>query len=405
MQLKLLNFHKILSNFATNIVGAFVALIIYQACGSFVYSFLWLVGDHSLRVIYNISFYKFYTRYPQLALALRVVPVLVSTLSILLLDVNLILGIILILFFHPMTIAFKELPMEITFNYSSLDKGTSSTGISRMFEQLGVVIALIMGGLFLDYLERYIVIIIAVASYLISVVPLLIYYFRQRKSTYFNKEAISNAATGYSNIVIKQQMKKRTIKKLVFNYAVIYFIFAVFDSLMNITMLYMFYSGSEAYSYAGYIQAAFYGFFGFGGYVAGVLDEKKDTTKLVCIFSILAGVVAALVPLVIKNIVLCVAAFAVIGFLYAFTSLFCYSRMMPRARIMGCSNLALWGRTAGCHISMVMMDLVCLPGSFMFIPAFIVMGVFFASSAFFIPRNEEKTREFLVDYLQNNNLY
>ena len=129
------------------------------------------------------SFYKFYTKYPQLALALRVVPVLVSTLSVLLLDVNLTLGIVLILFFHPMTIAFKELPMEITFNYSSIDKGASSTGISRMFEQLGVVIALIMGGLFLDYLARYVVIIIAVASYLISVVPLLIYYFKQRKST------------------------------------------------------------------------------------------------------------------------------------------------------------------------------------------------------------------------------
>ena len=378
MQLKLLNFHKILSNF---------------------------VGDHSLRVVYNISFYKFYTKYPQLALALRVVPVLVSTLSVLLLDVNLTLGIVLILFFHPMTIAFKELPMEITFNYSSIDKGASSTGISRMFEQLGVVIALIMGGLFLDYLARYVVIIIAVASYLISVVPLLIYYFKQRKSTYFNKEATSNAATGYKNIVIKQQMKKRVIRKLVFKYSLIYFIFAVFDSLMNITMLYMFYSGSEAYSYAGYIQAAFYGFFGLGGYIAGVLDEKKDITKIMCIACVVAGIVAGCVPLVITNIVLCVLAFAIIGFLYAFVSLFCYSRMMPRARIMGCSNLALWGRTAGCHISMVMMDLICLPATFMFVPAFIIMGVFFASSSIFIPRNEEKTREFLVDYLENNNLY
>ena len=106
MQLKLLNFHKILSSFATNIVGAFVALIIYQACGSFTYSFLWLVGDHTLRIIYNACLYKFYTKYPQLALLLRIVPILISTLSVLLLDVSLIAGVLLILFFHPMTISY-----------------------------------------------------------------------------------------------------------------------------------------------------------------------------------------------------------------------------------------------------------------------------------------------------------
>jgi len=41
----------------------------------------------------------------------------------------------------------------------------------------------------------------------------------------------------------------------------------------------------------------------------------------------------------------------------------------------------------------------------MFIPAFIVTGAIFASCAYFIPKNEETTREMLVDYLQNNKLY
>ena len=44
-------------------------------------------------------------------------------------------------------------------------------------------------------------------------------------------------------------------------------------------------------------------------------------------------------------------------------------------------------------------------GPFMFIPAFIVTGAIFASCAYFIPKNEETTREMLVDYLQNNKLY
>ncbi len=405
MQLKLLNFHKILSSFATNIVGAFVALIIYQACGSFTYSFLWLVGDHLLRIIYNTCLYKFYTKFPQLALLLRLVPILISTLSVLLLDVNLIAGVLLILFFHPMTISFKELPMEITFNYSTVDKGASSTGVSRVFEYVGNVVAIIMGGLFLDYLERYIVIIIAVACYLISVIPLVIYYVKQKNTSYFNSEATSNAEQGYKNIVIKQKMKKRTIKKLVLKYSFIYFVFAVFDSLMNISMLYMFYTGSEAYSYAGYIQAAFYGFYGIGSLVAGVIDEKKDINVITYIFCILAGISVLFIPLVISNIFVSVLLYSLIGFFYSFVSLFVYSRMMPKARIMGCSNLALYGRVTGCHSSMVMMDAICIAGSVMFIPAFVVIAVFFASTAIFAPINEEKTRELVVDYLQNNNLY
>ena len=405
MQLKLLNFHKILSSFATNIVGAFVALIIYQACGSFTYSFLWLVGDHTLRIIYNACLYKFYTKYPQLALLLRIVPILISTLSVLLLDVSLIAGVLLILFFHPMTISFKELPMEITLNYSTVDKGTSSTGISRVFEYVGNVVAIIMGGLFLDYLARYIVIIIAIVCYLISVVPLVIYYIKQKSDKYFNKEATSNAEQGYKNIIIKQKMKKRTIKKLVLKYAFIYFVFAVFDSLMNISMLYLFYTGSEAYSFAGYIQAAFYGFYGLGSFVAGMIDEKKDINIITYIFCVLGGLSVLLIPLVMANIILTIVVFAFIGFFYSFISLFVYSRMMPKARIMGCSNLALYGRVTGCHTSMVMMDLICVAGSVMFIPAFIVTAVFFASTAIFTPVNEEKTRELVVDYLQNNNLY
>ena len=38
-------------------------------------------------------------------------------------------------------------------------------------------------------------------------------------------------------------------------------------------------------------------------------------------------------------------------------------------------------------------------------PAFFVTGGIFGSCAFFIPKNEESTREMLVDYLQNNKLY
>ena len=39
-QLKLLNFHKMIANFANNLVGAFVPLIIYQATNNLMLSIL-----------------------------------------------------------------------------------------------------------------------------------------------------------------------------------------------------------------------------------------------------------------------------------------------------------------------------------------------------------------------------
>ena len=52
-QLKLLNFHKMIANFANNLVGAFVPLIIYQATGSLMYSILYLVANNILRLLFE----------------------------------------------------------------------------------------------------------------------------------------------------------------------------------------------------------------------------------------------------------------------------------------------------------------------------------------------------------------
>ena len=65
--------------------------------------------------------------------------------------------------------------------------------MTRVFEQLGSIIAVVAGGLFLDYLETYVLIIVAMSIYIISTIPLLIFYIRSRKNKGFNKELVSNA--------------------------------------------------------------------------------------------------------------------------------------------------------------------------------------------------------------------
>ncbi len=406
MQLKLLNFHKIFSQFASNIVGAFLALIIYKSTHNFSYAFLFLALNMTLRIFFSQIFLKQMEKKPQVFLFIRTFPFLAYSLSIILLDTQMIvLGIILSALFHSLAVAFKDLPMELTYNYASYGKGSSSNGFSRLLEYTGVIAAIILGGLFLDNLPKWIVAVIACVCYLISVIPLLIYYFRQKNEKTFNKDATSNAVESFKDIKIKQHQQKVITKKLLLRYFGIYFAFCVLDALMNLFSLYLFKVSAESYTFTAYIQASFYASFGLGNFIAGKLDEKIDITKIVCICCIASGALVCAVPFVATLIWLDVIIFGVIGFLYSFISIFCYSRMMTRCKILGVSNVALNNRAQASRLVQIVIHGLMAIGPFMFIPCFAIIGLTFASCSYFIPKNEETTREILVDYLQNNKLY
>lgn len=406
MQLKLLNFHKIFSQFASNIVGAFLALIVYQSTNNLSYAFLFLTLSMILRIVFSQIFLKQMERKPQVFLFLRLFPFLAYSLSVLLLDTEyILLGIILSAVFHSLAVAFKDLPMELTYNYASYGKGSSSNGLSRLLEYVGVISAIIMGGLFLDYLPKIVVVVIACVCYLISVVPLLIYYVKQKNSATFNKDATSNALESFKSIKIKKHQQKVITRKLLLRYFGIYFAFCVLDAIMNLLSLYLFHISAESYAFTAYIQASFYACFGLGCYIAGKLDEKIDITKIVSINCIVTGILVCIVPFVSTLIWLDVILFGIIGFLYSFISIFCYSRMMTRCKIMGVSNTALNNRAQASRVIQGLIHVIMAIGPVMFIPSFFIIGITFASCSIFIPKNEETTREMLVDYLQNNKLY
>jgi len=406
MQLKLLNFHKVLSQFASNIVGAFIALIIYQSTNSFSYAFLYLTLNIILRIVFSQLFYKRMEKRPQVYLFLRIVPFILYSCCILLLDTQYKwIGIWVSLVLYALNIAFKDMPLELTFNYAAFGKGSSSNGLSRLFEYIGIVSAIIIGGAFLDALPKWVVVIIACSVYLISSIPLLIYYFKQKNSATFNKDATSNAVESFKDIKIKKHQQDVITKKLLLRYFGIYFCFCVYDALMQLLSLYMFYKSAESYTFVSYIQASFYACFGLGCFIAGKLDEKIDITRIVVCCCLLSGAIVCVVPFVIQYIWLQVVLFGLVGFMYSFISIFCYSRMMTRCKIMGVSNLALNARMQGGKFSLVLIYALGSFGSVMFLPAFFVTGIMFASCAVFIPVNEESTRKMLVDYLQNNKMY
>lgn len=406
MQLKLLNFHKFFSQFASNIVGAFIALIIYQSTDSFSFAFMFLFIAMVLRIVLTKLFYNQMAKRPQLFLLLRLIPFLLYSISVLLLDTPyVVLGIILASIFYGFTVAFKDIPMEFVFSYSTLNKGASSNGVSRLLEYSGVISAIIIGGLFLDNMPKWVAIFVACVAYLISVIPLFAYYLKNRKSKGFNKEAISNAVESFKNIKIKKHQQNVISKKLLVRYFIIYLLFCVYDALMSLFNLYLFKVSAESYSFTAYIQASFYALFGLGCFVAGKLDERLDLTNIVSICCVVSGAVVCFIPFVAHLLWLEIILFGLVGFFYSFISIFCYSRMMTRCKIMGVSNLALLNRAQASRYSQMIIYGVAMISPVMFIPAFILTGVMFACGSFAIPINEEKTREMLVDYLQNNKMY
>lgn len=406
MQLKLLNFHKILSQFSSNIVGAFVALIVYQSTNNFSYAFLFLILDMFFRLATSSLFFKQMQKYPQVFLFIKIVPFLLYLFSVLLIDSKIkILAIIMCGVFHGISTTFKELPMELIFSYSALNKGASSNGFSKFLENMGIILAIIAGGTLLDNLDKWVPILISCITYLVSVVPLFIYFLMHKKENTFNQDATSNALESFRDIKIKEHQQKVICRKLLLCYFIIYFCFCAYDGLMNVFSLYLFKVNAECYSFTAYIQASFYAMFGIGGLLAGKLDEKIDLTIICCLCCVISGIVVCTVPFAANLIILEVFLFAIIGFLYSFISIFCYSRMMMRCKIMGIGNTALARRGQASRGVQVLLYAIGAISPVMFIPLFFIIGASFASCAYIIPKGEEYTRKMLVDYLENNKLY
>jgi predicted MFS family arabinose efflux permease len=406
MQLQLLNFHKIVSQFATNIVGAFVALIIYQSTGSFTWAFAFLVASQLLKIVFTKLFYHFLQNKPQLALLIRTIPFLLYSLSILLLNTQYqILAIISILIFQSLSEAFRELPLEYVFNYSISDRVGAQNGLSRFLEYLGVIIAMLMGGLFLDNLEKWVVVIVSCISYLISVIPLFVYYLKNKKKEGFNHEAVSNAVESYKVINIKKHQLDVLRGKILRNYFWVYFFFCAFDAITDVFSLYLFKVSAESYSFSAYIQMAFNGMFGLGCLIVGRMDEQIDLTKFVIITCLISSVVVVFIPFAIQTIWLEVLLFSLLGFLNSFSSIFIYSRMTTRCKILGVNNKSLYNRSQSSRYARTVISGLCMIGSVMLPVSFFIMGAASLFCAFYIPKKEEQSRVYLVDFLQNNKMY
>ncbi len=417
MQLKYLNFYKIISQFATNIVGAFVPLLIYQSVSAtqsiniaLLYTFLYVTCELTLRIIMNLAFSKLYKKYPQIILLLRVFPVLIYSLSIFILETNLILGVILVGFFYSMSYSFKELPMEIIFNYSSVSESESSSkglGLSRMFEQIGLLAAIVMGGLFLEKLPRFIPIIIAIVTYLASIVPLVMYYVKEKKNPVFNKDAVSNALAAFKESKVKKLQEGVIKKKVLFNIWLSYFLKSVVDEVTTVFMIFLFAKNPNAYSLAGYMQASMWFMFGIGCLAFDKFSEKWDFTNPCRICAVVVSLCVIALPFTVwyNCVPVAIGIFAIMGLAYGPISSFGITNLLAKSRILGISNEALCSRALAYCMARYPAFIISMFGLGAIPIALFVASGIQATTIYTSPKLEEENRELIVDYLQNNKMY
>lgn len=405
MQLKLLNFYQIMSKIATSIIGAFIALIIYQSTGSFTWAFVYLVGYNLLRFTFQILLNRFFAKYPQLFLVLRIIPFLIYSLSIFLLDTSvMLLGVVFILIFYSLSEVMGGAPIDYIFSYNTGSKSASSLGIIRVMETGGTLLAMLMGGLFLDYLNRWILIVLSCVLYLISAVPLLLYYFKYHKISGFNIESTSNATLSLNKNKNRQIQHRMISREILKNYFVMYVLLCFYDFTMTLISLYIFRVNATSYSLSAYVQMAYNGCYGMGSFVAGRMDQKHDLAPMAIIGPIICGTCIGLSPFLVGNVPLVAVIIGISGFFESFVSLFLYTRMVSRCKILGISNEALHLRRLSTYISQGALSFMCVIGPFMFIPAFFAISLASGLLSVGLPKNEEVSRKMLVDYLQENSV-
>ena len=405
--MKYLQIHKLLSNFAQELVGAFIPLILYQETGNLVLAISYYILQRIVTVICDLIFRKKFQSKPQLYLLLRLIPMLLYYIFILLIEVNVWVACIGIMIFNGISESFKAIPTDTVYNYNTLNAGSNTLGFTKVIERVGLVVAQVMGALFLDELSKTLLIIVSLSIYLISTLPLFISFIKLRGSKSFNVDGISNAQAQFAKNEEKRKKGQNVTKKTFTLYVISFMLFCSCDLNTSLFGLFL-YVKVNKYSIVGILSIIYYAVQIPMNYVVGKMDQKKDILPYVAASCIVQGLATLAIGIMMFTpdfnntyIIISMILFAIMGAAYPFVTIFYFDRMLLKSKILGKSNEMIVARQLS---GMTAQALSAVPGLFGgFIAMFIYMGVTFAIGGATLPRVEEKTRDYLVDYLQNNN--
>ena len=406
MELKLLNFNRIMANISTKLVGGFIPLIVYNNVSShkMELALLTLIIEYLLSLLFGILLRKFLISKPQLFLFLRIIPIVVYEILLLYVAKNPIGCVIGIGVAYSLSYAFKYIPTEVLFAYVNAKKkvGTGrQLAISKTLEQLSIIIGVLIGGLFLDFLDMRVMIIVSISLYAIGAVPQLLYYLVNKKKSKINQEYAS-----YAHIALKETSQDKVFankvsKKVRVQYVLFYFLQESWQSIYIMIPLLTF-TLTGVYTYSAIATAIFDGVYGVGCIIAGKLNNKKDLTIVSSILGVGVGLMAiSMVFVKAEYIWLIYVLCGVMAFSYSFAYFFMYDRLLKKSKIIGRNTTCIINK-----IYMFMLSTCCIVscGLISLPVAFCVGGGMSMLSGASIPYVEEKTRRMLVDHLEDNEI-
>jgi len=400
MQFKLLNFHKLVGNFATALVGTFIPLIIYKATNSLRLAALFLLGQCIMRIIANHLLKKLVIKYPQICIILRIIPLLIYNIALIFLEDFIILGIIVIIISYGINTSLKNNTYGILLNYSSKKKTSKNITLTRIVEAVSAIIACVAGGLFIDW-NQTILIIFSVVLYLISALPLFIYFIKNRKEVLFNKDFTSNAAIAYDQDPSLKLKRKGIAKNFIIQYFIFYSLFCVVDMFTNMYTLHRFIS-MPTFAQAGYLTASFQFANLCGVLFVSFIAKKFDLKMVNSIFGSICGLPLIIIPL-IQNHLSIYALIFIFGFTYACCSYFMLNSLMTKCKIINATNQALFARQDGIMVGQMIAPSIVLLFNDV-VPVFFAMFIALIIYSIYTYIMEEKMRRKLVNYLENNEI-
>lgn len=402
MQLKLLQTYKILSNFAISLIMEFIPFIIlgymlpkYSLSYSLTMMFIFWAAQNLFLVIFNKLFQKLYITKPQIFLLFRVVPIVCCEICILFLYTNNIFLILLTAVFSGLENSFNYQPTDIIWNFVSEGADERKLAFTTFLDQMGWLIAGIVGGAFLDYIPQWIVVAFSLTLFVASAVPIFIFYFKFRKTPYFNVDYISSIAQREAENQKLKKIQKSFIRDHFITFVLIAPTWYLFYYLTSTTL----YLSTGSFFITGTVTSIYDGLYGFACLYCGKFLTKVDGKKYACMVAIYMCIVM-LVIYFVPNLIVRIAVFESAAFIQPVLNMYKHHNFLDKARILGLGNKVTLNQNNATISSNAICYTVGAIGGMLPIVIFSVCMALVGSAA--LSRLDSKLNKNLVDFLSGN---
>lgn len=401
VQFRLFAYYRILSNFATSLVGVFVPLIIYQATGKLYLAILYWMVERLTRMLTDYLLRHFAKKKPQIAMLMRLLPLTVCYILIIYLNAQnaIILGIFLEIGLG-ISNGLKTIPQDILFNYLD-SKKSIPTGLMRSIDRIGTVLAILLGGIMLEMLSQVWVAVLALTLYVLATLPLYLYYIRNRRNKLFNTEYTSDAVLYYEGKEESSLYYQKTKKSVLLGYSFLHFFISTMDQTITILNLYLF-TSHQSYLSAGIYSALYEMCYGITSYLVGFYVKSHNPSPMITAGCILSGVLCTFLPYT-KNIYLLGAYCALLGVCMAAISSIEFRQQLEKTRIIGCSNHIIYNREYSGLTGQSFVTVFAMFGLGV-LPCFFVMSICGITAGIYYNLNEENCRKKIVDFIHQNDI-